>query len=791
MANDNPTLPKQHPADQLYNRMVDIFGTGANELFVLEWPARALDSTSYAYDVSSVYSGLMKPQPVIEAEFRLSDGMIDVAPIVGGPNGQQVSVAAAAALNQLVPAYTEVVKAFQADRQTIRDWLVEIVEAKWIDEAGIEQDLKASRVEVFDALNDRYERARAAWDLEKTERLAAAESAANPTLALEGYAKWLAETAPAREGELESLFTDLVVKGFYHEVRSAIASLDLSTPAEALEDAKFRMRTSGMSSLDESETIYPVSFSPQDWFKGLSTNFQPEDLLMDPAAIQADLIQKQQQIAQLEEQVTFLRSTQTGSVADLQKLVDNAQAALDNALTNLSNSFASNVLTVARMYFGTVDPSKATTEGLDKALEESGLEGGLTNEQWKALQDGFTAVNTAQQNLTTAGRNLVDLQAALMAAKTSDSSTLIASLQTQIAQLQQQIQLLQNTLYSSEGKARLQKLATVDATGAVTYDPAKDPNYTPKVGTTPSSYTMLPTPMPAPGDWFDVIFSFSKKDSSSTSHAAASASQLSWDVDLFFGSASGSSQSSSSDTEKKMTVSDLDMKVGFRAMKVAIDRGGWLNPTAFTMSSEMYNLGPADEAGYKRFSHGEPRNPDDPKAPFDYTQSYANEEFRHLRDAVFPAFPTSFLIVKDVTITIAMADSASASAAASTASSSSYSGGLFCFSVSGSSSSSDNSASAFSSGMDSDLIIKIPGPQILGWFLEYVAEDQSTPYQQMPPDFFPKTKPTVTGVPAAVETLTLPNGAGDLSPEAIALEQAVRSEVHAVLADAHANGSAG
>ena len=61
--------------------MVNIFGTGGNELFVLEWPARPLDATTYAYDVSSVYSGLMKPQPVLEAEFLTghSDFIVDRA----------------------------------------------------------------------------------------------------------------------------------------------------------------------------------------------------------------------------------------------------------------------------------------------------------------------------------------------------------------------------------------------------------------------------------------------------------------------------------------------------------------------------------------------------------------------------------------------------------------------------------------------------------------------------------------------------------------------------------------
>src|SRR5688500_6777954 len=98
----------QHPADQLYAKMREIFGTAGNELFVLEWPARALDETTYLFDVPDVYANLTKPQPVAEADFRLADGMIDVATLVGGPNGEQLSVAYQQALNQLVPAFTDV-----------------------------------------------------------------------------------------------------------------------------------------------------------------------------------------------------------------------------------------------------------------------------------------------------------------------------------------------------------------------------------------------------------------------------------------------------------------------------------------------------------------------------------------------------------------------------------------------------------------------------------------------------------------------------------------------------------
>jgi hypothetical protein len=727
-----------HPADQMYSKLLDLFGTGGNELFTMEWPARALDETTYAYPITDVYSSLIKPQVVAEEEFRLSDGLIDTATIVGGVNGSLLSMVYEEALNQLVPSYSGLAATYQADKEKLRAWLLEEVSAEYIDDDGNPQTVTASRIEVYDLLNERYLRAVAQWDQVKTEKLDAARNAApaDQQQALDEYAHWLAEEAQAEEGELESKFADLVVKGYYHEVRNAIATLDVSTPGEAIEDAKAHMRASGLSSLDESETIYPVQFQPADWAQGLSTNFTAEDLLLDPAAMQAQLLSKQQQIAQLEEEIAFLKSTQTGDPNQLQKDVDAAQAQLDADMTALTNQFASNVLTVARMYFGSIPQGagQAESEGLNDALKAAGI-GALTPEQWDAIQKGFTAVASAQQAVTSASAKLTNLQAALMEAKTTDTAAVVAQLTAQVGTLQQQVQQLQTTLFSSQGQSRLQTLATVGANGDVTYDPSKDPNY----DATAKTYTMLPTPMPAPGEWFDITMTFSSSDQYSASQADASASNTSWNVDLFFGSASGQSSSSSSSSAAEMKVTDTTFSIGFRAMKVTIDRGGWFDPTLFKASAELYHLG-ADTADggheYVKISNGPLQG--------DWNGTTAPAQFATLREGILPSYPTAFIVVKDVTINIGFSGTDASQSAQAASSASSNSGGIFCFSVSSSSSSSSSSQTATSAAIQQNTIIKIPGPQILGWFQEYVAEDLSTEYTAMPPGFIPDTPAQLT-----------------------------------------------
>ena len=56
--------------------------------------------------------------------------------------------------------------------------------------------------------------------------------------------------------------------------------------------------------------------------------------------------------------------------------------------------------------------------------------------------------------------------------------------------------------------------------------------------------------------------------------------------------------------------------------------------------------------------------------------------------------------------------------------------GFFCFSCSHSESSHSDSKSFYSSSSGNSYIIKIPGPQIIGWFLEWTDKDVSSPYNQ-------------------------------------------------------------
>jgi hypothetical protein len=706
-----------HPTDQVYTQLKNLFAVGDQQLFTMEFPGRVLDEAQYVYDVDTIFSNMTKPQEVLEAEFRLADGMLDVAQIVGGPNGKQLSITYDSALNRLVPAYTSGQAVFTADKEKIRDWLLETVSAV-VDDGGTTTTLTMSRIELYDYLNDRYLRALANWHKTKTGQLETAMAVADPdqrATALEVFARWLANEAIAIEADLESKFADLIVKGYYHEVRNQLGYIDISSASEALEAAKARLRASGLSSLDETETVYPVQFEPADWFRSLSTDFTPVDLLMDPATLQQELVEQQQQLEQLQDAYTLLQSGQTGDPTALKAQVAAAQQALDTAQTQLTVQFTDSVITVAKIYFGTVDPANVGQQGLDATLKKAGL-GSLTADEWTDIQNGVTAVANAQQQLTQKSRALTDLMAEEAAAETTSATQALGLLQSKIDSLRQSVQDLQVMLTSAAGLAAQKAQATQPADGSTA------PVYKKDVPSSIPNYQPLPTQMPAAGEFFDVVLEFDSSSTYQASQLASSASQTSWNVDLFFGSAGGSSSASSSSAASQVHTTDLSIKLGFRATKVTIDRGGWFEPEAFSGTSEMYTLGD----GLSSISYGT-------------LAGTGQRAYDTLNAGVFPTYPVSFVIAKDVTmlIDISKLDQTTRSAFAQAADS--ESGGCFCFSVSHSASSSSSSKAYFMAQSGTMVIIKIPGPQILGWFVDYVPTDMSVPYAAMPDGYLPKT----------------------------------------------------
>lgn len=668
---------KKAVIDQIYDQFKELFKpSDENQVMVMEFPGRVLDESVYHFDSDkSLYSNILKPQVVMEEEFRLTNDIFDVnlsSPnssgyIVGGPSGKNVSTEFNEALSTLIPKFTDFESLFK-DRQIMRNWLLEEIKDE-IDE----KEFKGSRIAFYDILSQRYETAKSEWETERLKRMEVAESASNRNEALEEYAKWLSFNAGPQEAKLESLFSDLVVRGYYHEIKRILGYIDVASPAEILEDVKSKMRESSMLSLDESETIYPVQMMPVNWSKSLSTNFKPEDLLLSPGTINDDLMNKLSEKAELESQIQQLQNQPTGDLTQIEEKVRAAQKAQDNATKDMLSNYTEATFLALKIAYNAYckkNDKKPNDESVVDALKKDDLKNDegkeelsnghtLSDKDIEAFKDFQKKNIAAQISLDSANREYAFELEEKAKAESTESKSAITLLQSQLAQLNIAINNLKKIALST-GNTDAQKI--------------------------------LPDSRPKVNEFIDVTFKFNKNEASSSSELTSSSSFSNTSVNFIFGSYGNSSSEEASDFNQKHQTNNIDIEIGMRATKVTINRGGWFSPEVLEASKNMFRTG----------------------------EGKFNDSFQ--------TYPVAFIVVKDVTLKYTFEETEVDQAAKYAHSASESSGGFLCFSHSSGSSSSKNSKSAYTGKEGKSVVIRIPGPQILMWILEKVPSDQSEPY---------------------------------------------------------------
>ncbi|KAL6360909.1 hypothetical protein LRP88_04369 [Fusarium phalaenopsidis] len=692
------TTPTPHAAaaadkgpwmDQLYDQLKQTFGNDEGSLFQMEMPARALEMGNYYYNGSDTNnSQQVKPPAVAEAEFRLADGMLDISKLVGGPNGGKLSEQYNEALFSLAPANVETSSALQSmapDQQHIMDWLYEEVPnidppasdllSMIPDDLGLPkkppvieqkqpsehvkalrdplQTPKIPRIDLYQKLLDTYEAERFRW------------------------AQFKNDSRPD-----DNATQDIWNAYDNHRVRKYISYLDIETVSESLQRAKESLRASA---------------------KYLSTNFRPEDLLSN-----VDYTRTQFQNATKERTILIMRRN---ALVDGRKDIK----ALEKAATDASNALRTaqvNIVKVSKNAQNKTAAIKGLTDTsmteLNAALEKTS-EPTLSPEQWNSLKDMQAKCLQNQANVATANDALLDAQMAASQARGSDPTNALEVMNERITSLTMDIDYYNKMLEASSVPMQVPiTVANVDAEGK------------PITKTTDPEGKRAPDPAPAPAlppsqdsdgasVWTDFLLSSKASTSKSTNASSSSVSHSDWSVGLWFGSGSGHSDSSSTDTSKKASTQNTNIQIGFRAMKVTIDRS-WFNAQLLGQTEEFMHFNAA------KISAGKPQEVHD-KLDKGETVNGAN--------CFLPSWASAFIVVKDEHIVMSSASTFDARETSDMQSSSSSGGGFLCFSASKSSSSSDHREAFSMRNTESDISIRIPAPQILGWISQLAPEDLS------------------------------------------------------------------
>ncbi len=719
-------------ATMMYDKLSSVFGAGS-QLFSMEFPGRVLNHLDYAYPLEDHNSILRKPYTVAEKEFRLSDNMMDMSPIVQGPNGSYLSSIYNTALNNYTPKIDNL-KDFIIDKMELRLFLLE----KITDEIDGEP-ITCSRMEFCQRTYLKYLETKYKWDQEKIEK----QEYYTASDELDAYAKWLTTTSWTRDHELETLFNDAVVRGFYHEIMTILGFLDISSPAERLTAAKQNKRSSIRRSVDSSRDILPVQFEPSNWFRSLLPNYSPKDLTLDAGYLATEYQAKKALLYSLESELRTLMTANIGveEISKLETEVENQKKAL---LLEEEESFkaytqaqidavklAFEIVTngeVLKLLMSCADSTGITTS-LNHVLENTnfltlfGADKDTKGEELKAIQDKITSLIDGVFNMYQAHieyfqafEDLMDAQLAFAQSKTSNYDDQIQILTEKIRLLKQELN-------------QIGVVLTSDAVNSST--PSEAAN---------SSTDLLPmTKYDEDTTFTDIVIStksseLEKMNESSSTHAAFKGSVGAWLIN-----SSTSVDYSASSSKFVQNMMDKSFQIGLRATKVTIDRGGWFDPSVFDISASFMKL---DE----KISSGAGLKPESIVSCFENKASayatksgdkvsadlsYVIDENGTKGTYILPAFPTSFIIVKDVVVKfteVTVDDVQYEEFRKTTVNTSTQ---IFGLKMSGGYGSESHMGYVKESNGTMSFYIRIPGPQILGWFMEMTPEDRSTKYESL------------------------------------------------------------
>ena len=634
----------------------EFFAPSGNQIFSLQFPGRFLQKSLYAWDTSAAgpYGQFIKPISVNENEFRLTDQMYDIGPVVGGPNGVNLSLVYEQVLNNLIPASHD---ATLLERQhKIRNWLLKDVKAaKWIQELLNNQHTHSvtashaiakvvdgfqldgpkpmfavsekmtenhtiNRLELSEALMQEYLTAKQAWETQRDTminkatqlKLGSSESSA----ALDALNRTLAHTTATREAQLASKYADAVVRGFSHTIREYMGHLDIKSSAEFLQDAKDSLREAAMSSFDGSLRVYPVQMTPIDWFEGLSTSFTMEDLTSDATLIEQQIDAKSKHLDVLNSQLASLKTAKRGDIKELEGKVVGAQATLDAAQSDLARVYSTNVVAMAKTTidkFGKLDKTALGTVAGKLGIADTAL---------TTLETGMEKVAGAQQALTSASRVFTQALAAKALASATDTQQQQQEIQLQITSINKDVE---------ELTARVRALKKPTDTSAV---PPTDSTPTPAPL---ASIQLFPKDVTSGGSrWQEIkmYHNFDKKSSTQMDEARASSSRASGS--LWFASGESSSSVSSAMFKSTSAASSYNVEFGLRATMVTVDRGGWFQPQFFKQSKAFHHVNP--DITWSKW-------PEDVKTMGELKNSMtALGELN--KDNLLPGFPVGYIICK-------------------------------------------------------------------------------------------------------------------------------------------------
>lgn len=691
MANENPT--DKSFADTLYDEITAVIGgNNPNQFFCMGLPGTLIDPDEYSYDVDNHEP---KPAHVKANESKLVNKLYDACLMTASDNGRHLYTQYRTALNMLMPKMNG--KLFEA-KTKLRNALMTPYPYNFGDGSTDVLTLE----QVFYKLYGEYVEAKQRWStlkLNKKSELAEKypeATADNYSKRRDEYLDWYGNVAESEE---------LVVQEKLGKVLNVFSPGDMEIINGILESGVGRELTEARNALESVEeldpdggTVFPVNLYPQDWFKLLDTSFTPVDLLESPAALSQQLRTLEMQRSNINLNINKLLQAipDDEKVKELQENYKACEEAYNESFKNYIdkdiNVTIDTFKTAIDVIASKTDNPKGEAKDIIPPSTQKRIFGDLEPDILKNLMDGLskgmTDCLTAQNKLVNSSKAATD--SALKWCTDNNKLQLKALLEP----LKQQQDDINNEIAALKEKISLASVIHPDETEGE--DGKADKS---------DASTVAPNNVP---DRFTQIIITTKLSSANTKSSMDShASQSSVGVSFFFGGYSSNQSHQDSASAEMSESSDVEVQIGMSVAKVQIERE-WFNPGVFLLTADMYNT------SSQKIS------------PLETGTGDLQKRFDSMNECVFPCYPVSFVVAKDVTIKFSSQTAMSSSFAKSVEDHSSKGGGFFIFGGSSSSSSSSAESNSTAASTAHSVTVKFTSPQIIGYYLETVPPDKSS-----------------------------------------------------------------
>lgn len=668
-------------ADELYEKITSVIGgSNPNQFFCMSLPGTHIDKNLYSYNIEN-----NEPKPAfVEAnESKLVNKLFDACTMTASDNGRHLQTQYKSALDMLTPQLNS--KLFDA-KSKLRKVLMTPYPYNFGDGLTVDFTLQ----QVFYRLYSEYVDAKQAWakvQLEKKIELdtkypgTAPEDNRNKQ---NDYLDWYETTAESQLLKVNEKLGKVLNVFSPGDMEIITGILDSGAGREV---AEARQTLANVQKLNpDGGYVYPVTLYPENWFTLLDTSFTALDLLESPTALA-------QQLSVLIAQRNNLTTTLNSFLAivpekEVVQKLSEAHAAATKTLQNAESQLLAQQIKVTSDAVKNFMTIAAKTNGKlpdATAAKVLGIDLNKVTQAISILATCATECMQAQDNVVRAAQDVTDSAMAYFSAHNLEQyKKMLEPLKSQLSQVNDEITALQNKIALS---------AVMQQAKPAAGDPQRlDEN------------DVAPNAIP---DRFTQIIIHSKMSHvSQSSSSATSASQSSCRVSFFFGGYSSSQSHMSAISESLENESEMDIQIGMSVAKVAIGRE-WFNPGVFLLSKDMYNT------SSKKI------------APNFSGARFSKDRFDAMNKCVFPCFPVSFVIARDITIKFSSSSSVSSSFAQSVEDHSSRGGGFFIFGGSSSSSSSSSRSNSSTNSTANSVTVRFTSPQIIGYYLEATPADES------------------------------------------------------------------